>query len=98
MFCSSQVTPLDEECGLVEWVPNMLPLREVIRKYWDAFKLKLEHTDIKARYTRVQASSDRRCHEVVHESTRGSFESHRMWRGRARRVSHRGRRHLILPA
>jgi phosphatidylinositol kinase/protein kinase (PI-3 family) len=30
------VVPLNEECGLIEWVPNTMSFRSVILKLWKA--------------------------------------------------------------
>ena len=27
------VTPLDQECGLIEWVPNVMPIRNLCKQY-----------------------------------------------------------------
>lgn len=35
---------------MIEWVPNVTPLRNVTKKYWDTFKLPFSHADIKSRY------------------------------------------------
>ena len=44
------VVPLDQECGLIEWVPNMLQLRSIIKEYWDAYRLPFDHNTIKTRH------------------------------------------------
>mgnify|MGYP002055854912 CR=1 FL=1 len=43
------VTPIDTECGLIEWVPHMVQLRSVIKGYWDVLKMGFSHSAIKAR-------------------------------------------------
>ena len=48
------VTPLDQECGLIEWVPHMLQLRSIIKAQWDSRKLPFAHKDIKERHTACQ--------------------------------------------
>jgi serine/threonine-protein kinase ATR len=45
------VVPLDQECGLIEWVPHMLQLRQIIKDYWEAYQLPFDHNSIKARHT-----------------------------------------------
>ena len=55
------VVPLDQECGLIEWVPHMEQLRSIIKEYWDAYRYKLDHNSIKARHqAAMQSVSDRR--------------------------------------
>jgi len=56
------VTPIDTECGLIEWVPHMVQLRSVIKGYWDVLKMGFSHSAIKARYNPVaqQQGSQRR--------------------------------------
>ena len=44
------VTPLDSECGLIEWVPNMIQLRSIIKGYWDSFGIPFSHMNIKRRF------------------------------------------------
>lgn len=47
------VVPLDQECGLIEWVPNMLQLRTVIKEYWDTHRLPFDHQRIKQRHAQA---------------------------------------------
>lgn len=30
------VVALNEECGFIQWVPNTIPIRNVVIKYYDA--------------------------------------------------------------
>lgn len=55
------VVPLDQECGLIEWVPNMRQLREIIKDYWECFKHRFDTSSIKTRHGQCMASpSDRK--------------------------------------
>eukprot|EP00967_Tisochrysis_lutea_P091075 scaffold130549_cov31-Tisochrysis_lutea.AAC.1 len=49
------VTPIDQECGLIEWVPNMVQLRGIIKGYWESLKLPFSHNDVKTRHAAVMA-------------------------------------------
>ena len=44
------VVPLDQECGLIEWVPNMEQLRSIIKDYWENYRYTMDHNSIKARH------------------------------------------------
>ena len=44
------VVPLDNECGLIEWVPNMQQARAIIKEYWVAYGHTLDTNDIKGRH------------------------------------------------
>ena len=44
------VVPLDQECGLIEWVANMEQLRSIIKDYWDHYRHPFDHTSIKQRH------------------------------------------------
>ena len=54
------VTPLDDECGLIEWVPNMCQLRSIIKGYWDTHKTPLDYGGTKERHARASASREER--------------------------------------
>ena len=41
------VVPLDQECGLIEWVPNMLQLRGICKEHWDWHNYPFDHGKIK---------------------------------------------------
>ena len=49
------VTPIDAECGLIEWVPNMVQLRGIIKGYWESLKLPFTHSDVKSRHAAAMA-------------------------------------------
>ncbi|KZT62935.1 hypothetical protein CALCODRAFT_425546, partial [Calocera cornea HHB12733] len=42
------VIPLNEECGMLEWVPNTIGLRHILVKSYDARKIKLYSNEIAA--------------------------------------------------
>jgi serine/threonine-protein kinase ATR len=44
------VVPLDNECGLIEWVPNMQQARAIIKEYWEAYGHQLDANGIKWRH------------------------------------------------
>lgn len=49
------VTPIDQECGLIEWVPHMVQLRGIIKGYWESLKLPFSHNDVKTRHAAAMA-------------------------------------------
>lgn len=53
------VTPLNSECGMIEWVPNMVQLRSIIKEYWDLHGIPFSHTDIKRRFEITQKEQAR---------------------------------------
>ncbi|KAL1524613.1 hypothetical protein AB1Y20_019502 [Prymnesium parvum] len=52
------VVPLDQECGLIEWVPNMLQLRSIIKEYWEACGVPFNHARIKSRHQQAMEQPD----------------------------------------
>lgn len=34
------VVTLNEECGFIQWVPNTVPIRPILTKYYDARRVK----------------------------------------------------------
>jgi hypothetical protein len=44
------VTPLDQECGLIEWVPNVMPMRNLCKQYYDMHQIPFSTSSIKTRH------------------------------------------------
>lgn len=53
------VTPLNEECGLIEWVNNMRPLREIIFKGYKAKGIEINYNEIRALLEESSVSDDK---------------------------------------
>ena len=49
------VVPLDQECGLIEWVPNMEQIRTIVKTYWEAYKHPFNVGQIRNRHAAVMA-------------------------------------------
>jgi len=49
------VVPLDQECGLIEWVPNMEQVRTLVTRYWKTYKHKFEQASVKTRHQAASA-------------------------------------------
>ena len=55
------VVPLDQECGLIEWVPNMEQVRTLITRYWRTYKHVFDQSNVKQRHQAASAHpSDKR--------------------------------------
>lgn len=50
------VLPLDDECGIIEWVPNLLPYRTTITKMYDLRGKGMSVSKVKEMYCPKQAS------------------------------------------
>ena len=44
------VTPLDQECGLIEWVPNVMPIRNLVKQYWEMLRVPFDTRPVKAKH------------------------------------------------
>ena len=44
------VTPLDQECGLIEWVPNVMPIRNLVKQYWEMYQIHFDTRPVKAKH------------------------------------------------
>ncbi|KAL7276740.1 serine/threonine-protein kinase M1 [Rhizina undulata] len=42
------VTPLNEECGLIEWVNNVRPLRDIVLKSYKTKRINIDYRELKA--------------------------------------------------
>ncbi|KZO97981.1 hypothetical protein CALVIDRAFT_50339 [Calocera viscosa TUFC12733] len=52
------VIPLNEECGLVEWVPNTIGFRHILAKCYEARKMKIYNNEIAAMLERERYSGN----------------------------------------
>ena len=44
------VTPLDQECGLIEWVPNVMPIRNLCKQYYGLLGIPFSTSRIQQRH------------------------------------------------
>ena len=54
------VTPLDQECGLIEWVPNVMPMRNLCKQYYDMHQIPFSTSSIKTRHAAAIAQPKER--------------------------------------
>ncbi|KAF8329612.1 hypothetical protein F5887DRAFT_1183719 [Amanita rubescens] len=53
------VVTLNEECGFIQWVPNTIPLRPVLLKYYDARRIKSWSGEMSEIYRRIKEATDK---------------------------------------
>ena len=71
------VTPIDQECGVIEWVPNMLQLRSIIKDKWDEHRTPLDNGRIRNKHTKVMELMGQRRVEGLCELVQGLMQEPR---------------------
>jgi serine/threonine-protein kinase ATR len=62
-FC---VCPLNEECGLIEWVPNTQTLRNLVQKLYEQIGIRIKTTEIRDSYDKyIHGQGSRRLGEAT---------------------------------
>ena len=68
------VIPLNEECGLIEWIPNLIGLRHILNKIYKEKGLVTSNTDLKRLMPQLRDTLARKkeifqkgCHQCCHD-------------------------------
>ncbi|KAH7887463.1 hypothetical protein F5I97DRAFT_2009110, partial [Phlebopus sp. FC_14] len=58
------VVTLNEECGFIQWVPNTVPVRPVLLKYYEARRIRSWSTELSDAFKRIKDASDKDAAEL----------------------------------
>ncbi|KIJ20461.1 hypothetical protein PAXINDRAFT_174826 [Paxillus involutus ATCC 200175] len=58
------VVTLNEECGFIQWVPNTIPVRPVLMRYYEARRIRSWSTDLGDVFRRIKDASDKEAAEL----------------------------------
>ncbi|TFY78245.1 hypothetical protein EWM64_g5764 [Hericium alpestre] len=58
------VVTLNEECGFIQWVPDTIPIRPVLIKYYDARGIKSWYQDMHGIFNRIKEAPDREAGQI----------------------------------
>ncbi|KAA1466566.1 hypothetical protein DENSPDRAFT_811680 [Dentipellis sp. KUC8613] len=53
------VVTLNEECGFIQWVPNTIPIRPVLLKYYEARGIRSWYSELNAIFSRIKEATDK---------------------------------------
>lgn len=54
------VIPLNEECGLIEWIPHLVGLRPLVSRIWREKNLGLGNSELKKKIPQLKDSAARK--------------------------------------
>ncbi|EIN10974.1 hypothetical protein PUNSTDRAFT_63830 [Punctularia strigosozonata HHB-11173 SS5] len=58
------VVTLNEECGFIQWVPNTIPLRAVLVKYYDARGVRSWNNEMGQSFARIKDAKDKEAAQI----------------------------------
>ncbi|KIJ69878.1 hypothetical protein HYDPIDRAFT_79167 [Hydnomerulius pinastri MD-312] len=58
------VVTLNEECGFIQWVPNTIPVRPVLLKYYEARRVRSWSSELSDVFRRIKDASDKDAAEL----------------------------------
>ncbi|KIK96405.1 hypothetical protein PAXRUDRAFT_310274 [Paxillus rubicundulus Ve08.2h10] len=58
------VVTLNEECGFIQWVPNTIPVRPVLMRYYEARRIRSWSSDLGDVFRRIKDASDKEAAEL----------------------------------
>ncbi|KAL5508165.1 hypothetical protein ACEPAH_5783 [Sanghuangporus vaninii] len=67
------VVTLNEECGLIQWVPNTMPIRPIILKYYSARGIEAWNRDMTAHFAKIKDASDKEAAKIFKEKILCSY-------------------------
>ncbi|KAI5993676.1 hypothetical protein EDD15DRAFT_2388093 [Pisolithus albus] len=58
------VVTLNEECGFIQWVPNTIPIRPVLLKYYEARRIRCWSTELSDIFRKIKDAQDKDAAEL----------------------------------
>lgn len=58
------VVTLNEECGFIQWVPNTIPMRPILLKYYDARRTKSWSAEMNETFRKIKDAADKEGAEI----------------------------------
>ncbi|PFH50130.1 hypothetical protein AMATHDRAFT_145857 [Amanita thiersii Skay4041] len=67
------VVTLNEECGFIQWVPNTIPIRPVLLKYYDARGIRTWTSDMNETFRKIKDATDKEAAELFSKKVLPTF-------------------------